>query len=472
MRNCLCLLRKLVYISVLAGGVSVYAQWNQWAHDPQHNGYVPDVEGQPVNNIRWALEYDHSTPGGSIFIHYASPLIDGSNNIYMTERERIDGVVHYGVMKLDATGAVLCRYASDYAVPPFPFSRWEPVFHPVLTNGLLYVPRGRGALQGISPDDCSEIGDPIAPYPIPDDPDLLRQLLMTVFVAGVPTADASGNVFYPLLALSGNPLNLKSQFVRVDASGPVTSVNYEDLTGDPAQRPPMNAGAAIAPDGTIYIGSVRQGDPSTGWLVAVNPDLTLKWKGSMASDLSRVARLIDESSSCPVVGPDGRVFYGGHNGNQLSDGYLYSFSPNGDFLGSFDFGWDTTPAVFPDPDGDPTHYHLVQKYNRYLDRRYYMVSLDPNTMSIECQWELVGREWCINAPAIDKNGTVYTNGEDGFLYALQGMYPASNGGCSPTATRIMLDRARDAAYTPLALGPDGTVYTLNNGRMFSVGNPE
>jgi outer membrane protein assembly factor BamB len=233
----------------------------------------------------------------------------------------------------------------------------------------------------------------------------------------------------------------------------------------------MNAGAAIAPDGTIYVGSRGGLFDAVGWLLAVNPDLTPKWKASMASDPSRVALLDDSSSSCPVVGPDGRIFYGGLNTNGLSQGYLYAFSPEGRFLGAFEFGWDTTPAIYPDPDGDPTHYHLVQKYNRYLARRFYMVSINPNTMQIECQWELVGREWCINAPAIDTNGVVYTNGEDGFLYALSGMYPAADGTCSPTMTRIMLDRARDAAYTPLALGPDGTVYTLNNARLFAVGAP-
>ena len=35
--------------------------------------------------------------------------------------------------------------------------------------------------------------------------------------------------------------------------------------------------------------------------------------------------------------------------------------------------------------------------------------------------------------------------------------------------RILLDRARDAAYTPLAVAQDGTIYTINNGRFFAVG---
>jgi hypothetical protein len=454
-----------VSMFVLGIGVSLAADWTQWAHDPQHNGYLPDVQGQSVGAIRWALTIDNTiSPSGSILIHYASPLIDQANNIFMTKKERIDTTIHRSVMKLDADGNVGCSYESDYVPPP---SAWEPVFHPVLANGILYVPGARGVLHLVSPDDCTEFkGSPIAPYEIPEDELIRLQLLSTVFVAGVPSVDLKGNLYYPMLARFGAPLDLKNQFVKVDPSGGVSSVNYADLTGDSSQRPPLNGGAAIGPDGTIYIGSV--GGP--GWLLALNPDLTLKWQGSMSADPGRAALLIDQSSSCPVVGPDGRVFYGGWNSNGQSQGYLYSFSPDGVFLGSFDFGWDTTPAVYPDPDGDPAHYHLVQKYNRYAERRYYMVSLDPNTMSIECQWELVGREWCINAPAIDQTGAIYTNGEDGYLYRLTGMYPV-NGKCNPDRTRILLDQARDAAYTPLALAPDGAIYTLNNGRLFAVGDP-
>jgi hypothetical protein len=34
----------------------------------------------------------------------------------------------------------------------------------------------------------------------------------------------------------------------------------------------------------------------------------------------------------------------------------------------------------------------------------------------------------------------------------------------------MFDSAVDAAHTPLSIGPDGKVYTQNNGQLFVVGN--
>jgi outer membrane protein assembly factor BamB len=71
-----------------------------------------------------------------------------------------------------------------------------------------------------------------------------------------------------------------------------------------------------------------------------------------------------------------------------------------------------------------------------------------------------GFEWCVNAVAVDGNGTVFANTEDGFLYAIQ------QGG--ELAQRIFLDTALGAAYTPLSIGADGRIYTQNNGNVFVI----
>ncbi|HTS60813.1 MAG TPA: hypothetical protein VMH28_02255 [Candidatus Acidoferrales bacterium] len=36
--------------------------------------------------------------------------------------------------------------------------------------------------------------------------------------------------------------------------------------------------------------------------------------------------------------------------------------------------------------------------------------------------------------------------------------------------KIFLNQALGAAYTPLSLGPDGRIYTENDGILFAVGN--
>ena len=99
---------------------------------------------------------------------------------------------------------------------------------------------------------------------------------------------------------------------------------------------------------------------------------------------------------------------------------------------------------------------------------YYITQLDPY-MNVEWQFRNTstdaahshGFEWCINAPAVDLVGNVYANSEDGSLYVLR-----QGGGL---IGRILLNQALGAAYTPLSLGPDGRIYTENDGILFSVG---
>jgi outer membrane protein assembly factor BamB len=72
-----------------------------------------------------------------------------------------------------------------------------------------------------------------------------------------------------------------------------------------------------------------------------------------------------------------------------------------------------------------------------------------------------GFEWCINAPAIDATGTIFANSEDGNVYAL--------GADGTMKSRVFLDRALGAAYTPTTIDHAGRVYALNAGHMYVVG---
>ena len=71
-------------------------------------------------------------------------------------------------------------------------------------------------------------------------------------------------------------------------------------------------------------------------------------------------------------------------------------------------------------------------------------------------------EWCVNAPVIDSNGVVYANSEDGNLYSI------NQGGT--LRQHIFQQQAIGAAYTPASIGPDGKIYSENQGMMFVVGN--
>jgi outer membrane protein assembly factor BamB len=202
---------------------------------------------------------------------------------------------------------------------------------------------------------------------------------------------------------------------------------------------------------------------------------------------------IDDGSSSPVVAPDGSVLFGAYTRFNYARGHLFKFSPNGDFLAAYDFGWDITPAVYPH-DGT---YSIVLKDNHYdigsyCDSEqfcptatagpYYITQLSAglkpewsfqSTNTLSCAKQPDGSlmctsdhpngfEWCINAPAVDREGKVYANSEDGHLYVMR------QGGELDSV--LFLNLAIGAAYTPLSIGPDGTIYTQNDGRLFVVGN--
>jgi hypothetical protein len=179
-----------------------------------------------------------------------------------------------------------------------------------------------------------------------------------------------------------------------------------------------------------------------------------------------------------------RTTYGALTYYNESRGHLMKFDANGNYAGAYDFGWDVTPAVWPH-DGS---YSVVVKDNQYFywndpTPKYLISQLDNNFIPEwqhqnlevhQCQRETDGGvtcvddgqhpngfEWCINAPAVDRDGTVFVNSEDGNLYAI------GQGGVEKG--HYFMEMAITAAYTPLALDRHGRVYTMNFGKLSVLG---
>jgi hypothetical protein len=284
-----------------------------------------------------------------------------------------------------------------------------------------------------------------------------------------------------------------------------------------SQRPGVNVAPAIAPDGTIYSVSRAHGSERYGYIVAFTPDLALKWAASLrghlqdgcnddagtfpgsllpangtpggcrtganpgvdpATNEAPAGRVTDVSSSSPVLAPDGSVLYGAFTAYNGSRGHLFRFGAGGDFAATYDFGWDLTPAIYPH-DGT---FSIVIKDNHYVGGGPFYISQLSADLALEWQFQSTntlscqrnpddsltcvsdhpnGFEWCINAPAVDAIGNVYANSEDGNLYVIgQGGTLQGN---------LFTNLALGAAYTPLALGFDGRIYTQNDGHLFVIG---
>ncbi|HEV7425682.1 MAG TPA: hypothetical protein VGQ46_04890 [Thermoanaerobaculia bacterium] len=272
-----------------------------------------------------------------------------------------------------------------------------------------------------------------------------------------------------------------------------------------SQRPGINIAPAIAADGTIYVVSRAHLNDRWGYLVAVNPDLTPKWTASLrqrfhdgcdvllpagtcsagahtgvdpTDNLPGSGVVTDLSTASPVVLPDGTILYGTFTGYNDSNGHLTHFSAAGAYLGAYPFGWDTTPAVWQ----HNGTFSVVTKHNFYgfalrPDPGEFIVQLDPN---LNKEWEYrnpstrichggscvqneFGFEWCVNAAAIDANGTIFANAEDGILYAI------GQGGV--LLDRMALGGPLGAAYTPVAIDAQGRIYAQAGGHLYAVGGP-
>ena len=139
---------------------------------------------------------------------------------------------------------------------------------------------------------------------------------------------------------------------------------------------------------------------------------------------------------------------------------------------------DITPAWFPH-DGT---YSIVLKDNHYATNGpYYVTQLSAD---LRVEWRFAssnsqscarqtdgqisclddgrhgnGFEWCINSVAVDRDGVIYANSEDGNLYAI--------GPGGVFKSRIFLDRALGAAYTPISMDAKVRIYAQNAGKMYA-----
>jgi hypothetical protein len=426
---------------VLLCSLSLVAQdWPQWALNAQHTGQV-SVAGQNLNQNLVNTVYDPlvaqemapNAGDGDLLAHYQAPLVDGTNVYMMFKTGPYDpnnySTQTWGETKYTWSGTslnVTWQFTSDWKAPGSLNDFWEPVFHPALANGSLYVPGAGGSIWKVN---ASGAGTRINPF---------NNVSSSRFTASPLTVDANHNILYNVIQLKNGTKDwfaddiVDSFLIRVSPAGTIEKVSYSTLTtGAPlgsaqcvnaftteplpwppsptavpasvpcgTQRPGLNISPAVAPDGTIYVATRGHLLSRETWMLAINPNLTQKWIRSMrnrfndgcgvpvasggqlpangapggcraganfgvdpATNSSGGARILDDSSATPVVAPDGSVFYGAYTRYNYAQGHLLHFAANGDFVGYFRFGWDVTPGIY----AHGASYSIVTKDNHYGD---------------------------------------------------------------------------------------------------------
>jgi hypothetical protein len=483
--------------------------WAGFARDAQHSALGKTlaqggIAAQSLNRIVWTASVDLAPP--TTPIHYGSPLISSHNTVIVPVKTSAGG--SFEVQALSSTdGRLISSTSTDYILAPY--SSWIPSFGVTLTPaGRLYLPGSGGKVfYRDDPDVSSGSVQSLVFYGANLYAATPASFDASVFINTPITSDESGNVFFGFLVTTGNPAGLVSGIARIGADGAGSWVAANAALGTSASiNSATNAAPALSRDGqTLYVAvaTVPSSGIPTGYLLALDSTTLVTKHSTPLIDPSTLAPawVTDSSTSSPMVGPDGDVYFGVLESNLPAHndrGWLLHFDATlttSKTPGSF--GWDNTPSVVPAgivaSYAGPSTYLLLTKYNNYADfpagdGLNRMAILDPNQTEADPiagnpvmkeVMTLLGqtsdaakfpskpgavKEWCVNTGAVDPiTGSVFVNSEDGILYR----WDLASGQISQ---RIQLDSGFAQAYTPTALGPDGSVYAINEGILHAIRN--
>jgi hypothetical protein len=502
---------------VLAATLPLSAQWTTVGGNAQHTG-LSTVASQPLTVKKWSTKLDKTRPDDStdeIFAHFGTPIITPANTVFVPVKTALGSYqveVHSG-----GTGAILRTF--DTAWTP-PSSIWTPSFAPGLTaRNRFYFPGPGGTVYYLdSPDTNPGPPTQLAFYGLATYQGNTSAFNSAIQISTPIVSDRYGDIFFGFIA-SSNPAGVTSGIARISYAGVgswVDAAAAANLTPTessqlPVSQVPINAAPALSNDSTVLYFSAGGGFFAGGYLVSVNSaTLAPIHHVALIDPLAGVpAQLPDISSASPVVAPDGDVFYGVLEKNcpntpdppnptppcpNHDRGWMLHFSSDlltQKITGAF--GWDDTPSIVPYSLVPSYHgsssYLIFSKYNNYADAQAggdglnKVAVLDPNVSAtdpvtgVQVMAEVMTilgptpgppagvREWCINNAAIDKvKRSAIVNSEDGILYRWDFT-------TNTFTEQITLTAGIGEAYTPTVIGPDGTVYAINDNLLFAVGHP-
>jgi hypothetical protein len=488
--------------------VRVLAQAPTFGGNAQHTSMYA-APAQSLNQFKLQATIDFN-PGA--LVHYGAPLVTAGNTLVVPVKTAGDG---FQVRAFNGpTGAPKYTLTTDYILPAH---NWIPSYNPCIATGAfgtrLYYAGAGGTIRHVDNPDSNTPSAPVREAFYTNLANYNANAAAfnnTVFVNTPITADSSGNIYFGfrVQGTAPAPLNTtQSGYARIDTSGNGIFVLAGTAANDVnISRDSHNVAPALSNDGTtLYVVVKWATDNRFCYLLGLNPaNLQTKFSVFLRDPRNgSPASVPEDGTSSPMVAPDGDVYFGvlGTPPDNGSRGFLLRFS--GDLSltktpGAF--GWDYTPGIVP-ASSVPSYtgtssYLLFCKYNDYAFQDGTGVNrvalLDPNATQIDPHSSSTGlvemrevltviaptpdpgvpqstfpnavKEWCINAPAVNPaTKSVFFNSEDGHLYKW-------NLATNSLDQAIALNSGIGQPYVPTVIGPDGTLYTLNGGNVFAIGN--
>lgn len=514
-------LRKVISIPLVSAAVLVAstaiagAQLSTFAGNAQHtNLYTPTA--RHLNRTKWSTQIDTSNSGA--FAHYGEPLVTAANTVIVPVLTSVSGSTT-GTVTINvydgATGTFKYNLVTDYTFPTF---GWVPEYNPVVVGARLYYPGAGGTVYYV---DNIDSNSPTAPTQLCFYGTLANYTTnaatynSTIAIDTPMTADSHGNIFFGFRA-QGTPIapfgvNGSSQplsgYARISSTGVGAFVTVNNMTGDAAMAMDShNVAPALSNDeSTLYVVAKQYNYAYNAYICGLDSTtLATKYNRHIIDPRpgGSAAGPIDDSTSSPLVGPDGDVYMGmfvtPYNGSR---GYLAHYSSDLSVVKTPGaFGWDFTPGIVPASMVPSYHgkssYLLFCKYNNYDtgggsedggDEINTVAILDPEdetqvdwhpqaagmtemrevltmigpTANDEIQETNSVREWCVNATAVNPGtDSVSFNSEDGRTYRWN-LTQNSLSEC------LVLTQGFGVPYVPAFIGPDGTVYTFNGTFLFA-----
>jgi len=342
--------------------------WSMFLYNSQHTGQSPYDTTKNYGGLKWKFQSNLGIND--------TPVVSSDGTIYLTSD---------ALYALNPDGTVKWKYSESF------FIRYSSPA--VGLDGTVYV-----GYVGLNDNYL---------YAINPDGTLKWKFKTEDWILSSPAIGVDGTIYvgsndgYLYAINSDGTLRWKFQANSYDRSSPAISgdgtIYYEGISDSYlyALNPDGTvkwkfqvatfATPSVAPDGTIYIGSLNSK------LYALNPDGTIKWQ-------FKTGNAID---STPAIGLDGTIYVGSGDHN------LYALNPGGTLKWKFETdAWiDASPVISKEG----------TVYMGSLDSHLYAVNPDGSL-----KWKFATNSWIWSSPAISSDGTIYVGSYDHYLYAIGG----------------------------------------------------